>query len=115
MSDDFTFYWRILSNSQELEGVMVVKGTSYAAVGWRPLSLKPTCKGFPYLEDPKPVVSTTEQPTASALPEPEPEPSAEPEPEPEPSAEPEPKGHDHDHSHCHFCNFPILFIRRPID
>ena len=84
MSDHFTFYWRILQNSQELEAVMVVKGSSYAAVGWRPLSINATCKGFPVLEDPPSSgnhsteqltnLATNQAPTDHGEPVPEPEP-----------------------------------------
>lgn len=112
MSDAFEFYWRILRNSQELEAVMVVKGgTSYAAVGWRPLALTAACKGFPFLEDMTVDGSTLNEtdkhvhhpaslslpldtsPTSQSVAEPQPEPSAEPQPvaEPEPVAEPVPE------------------------
>ena len=105
MSESFTFYWRILENSQELEGVMVVKGSSYAAVGWRPKSLTSTCKAFPLLQD---FNSTDDSASAAtsdtnfadshpfktkleAQPEPEPEPEPKPEPEPEPESQPKPE------------------------
>ncbi|KAJ8678859.1 hypothetical protein QAD02_014646, partial [Eretmocerus hayati] len=35
-SDDFVFYWRILHDTREFEGVAVVNGTSWVGVGWRP-------------------------------------------------------------------------------
>ena len=103
MSKSFTFYWRILENSQELEGVMVVKGSSYAAVGWRPKSLTSACKAFPALQD----FNGTDGATGSTHDtgdtnfsdshpfktkvEPQPEPQSEPEPEPEPQPQPEPE------------------------
>jgi hypothetical protein len=97
MSDAFEFYWRVLRNSQELEAVMVVKGgTSYAAVGWRPLALTAACKGFPILED-MPVEATNQtdlhqhHPASLSLPlnaAPSSESAAVPEPEPEPEPEP---------------------------
>ena len=113
MSDAFEFYWRVLRNSQELEAVMVVKGgTSYAAVGWRPLALTAACKGFPILEDmiieatnetelhqhlpaslslPLDGAPSSDSPLLEPVPEPEPEPEViEENPEPEPVAEPEP-------------------------
>lgn len=112
MSDAFEFYWRVLRNSQELEAVMVVKGgTSYAAVGWRPLALTAACKGFPILEDmtveatnetdrhqhlpaslslPLDGAPSSDSPLPETVPEPEPEPVIEEKPEPEPVAEPEP-------------------------
>lgn len=125
MSDSFEFYWRILKHSQELEGVIVVKGgTSYAAVGWRPLALTAACKAFPPLEDTV-VFNGTETlapeseskppevvPKASSEPEPtvdgkeeekeavaEPVPQEEPIPKEEPTAEPEPTGQSADHEH----------------
>lgn len=106
MSDTFDFYWRVLRNSQELEAVMVVKGgTSYAGVGWRPLSLTAACKGFPYLEDmPENLLAVGNVTETDFEPKPEPESlpsesdheeaksssSSDPVAEPEPSAEPEP-------------------------
>lgn len=46
-SEDFVFYWRILKDSKELEGVMIVNDTSWVGVGWRPSSLTPSCRAFP--------------------------------------------------------------------
>lgn len=87
LSDTFRLYWRILKEHKELEAVMVVNGTSYAALGWRPRSLTKSCKNFPQIG---PVASPSSE---SASPEPKGEPKSEPEPnsEPEPSSEPEPK------------------------
>ena len=87
-SEDFTFYWRILPTTKELEGVMVVNGTSWVGVGWRPTSLTPACRAFPDLKDP-----------IADEPLPRPEPKAEPTPEVSPkrpsskllSPEPEPE------------------------
>lgn len=79
LSETFKLYWRILKEQKELEAVLVVNGTSYAALGWRPLGLTKSCKNFPQLG---PVVSKT--------PKTEPEPKSEPEPEPDSSPEPEP-------------------------
>ena len=122
MSDSFEFYWRILKHSQELEGVIVVKGgTSYAAVGWRPLALTAACKAFPLLEDTV-VFNGTEtlapesesKPPEVAVAEPEPssepepavevkeeakEAAAEPIPQEEPTAEPEPASESAVHEH----------------
>ncbi|XP_015589186.1 uncharacterized protein LOC107264912 isoform X5 [Cephus cinctus] len=82
-SDDFTFYWRILKDSAELEGVIVVNGTSWVGVGWRPSTLTAACRSFPVIRDPP------------SEPLPQPEPKSEPEPEPEshhaPASEPEPE------------------------
>lgn len=87
-SEDFTFYWRIIKDTKELEGVMVVNGTSWVGVGWRPTSLTPACRAFPDIQD-----------RADSEPLPRPEPKAEPTPEvtsrrsdaKEPRPEPEPE------------------------
>jgi hypothetical protein len=94
LSSTFTLYWRILKEQQELEVVMVVNGTSYVGLGWRPRHLTASCRNFPYLEDPKSKDWKQNTETAMGRPEPEshPEPSGKPEPtsEPEPSSKPEP-------------------------
>lgn len=85
---------------------MVVNGTSYAGIGWRPRSLTSSCKNFPIIgpsessppksnaphSEPEPKGEPKSEPEPNSEPEPksEPEPTAEPEPEPEPSSEPEP-------------------------
>ena len=91
---------------------MVVKGSSYAAIGWRPQALTAACKAFPFLDDSFAVNSTDEtqppfplgqpivegrtknqnpsEPVAEPKPEPEPEPQPEPESKHEPKPEPEP-------------------------
>lgn len=84
LSDTFRLYWRILKEHKELEVVMVVNGTSYAAIGWRPRSLKSSCKNFPQIG---PKAPTTDS-GAQAEPKSEPEPNSEPEPRSEPVAEP---------------------------
>lgn len=88
LSNTFMLYWRILKEHKEIEVVMVVNGTSYAALGWRPLSLDSSCKNFPQIG---PVLQTNDE---STKPEPgpksEPEPSTEPEPTSEPNSTPEP-------------------------
>nr|XP_031827935.1 uncharacterized protein LOC116424971 isoform X3 [Nomia melanderi] len=87
-SDNFTFYWRILKESKELEGVMVVNGTSWVGVGWRPTDLTPACRAFPEIRE-KPKGEPLPQPEPKSEPEPESQPKAEPKPEPEPEPEPE--------------------------
>jgi len=52
LSSKLTLYWRILKADQEIEMALVLNGTSYAAVGWRPKSLTASCKKFPVLADP---------------------------------------------------------------
>ena len=81
-SDNFTFYWRILKESKELEGIMVVNGTSWIGVGWRPSDLTPACRSFPEIQ---------ERPKGEPLPRPEPKSEPEPEPKSEPEPEPEPE------------------------
>ncbi|KAH0998429.1 hypothetical protein HUJ05_006825, partial [Dendroctonus ponderosae] len=87
LSDTFMLYWRILKDHRELEAVLVVNGTSYAALGWRPRGLTKSCKNFPQIG---PVGQA--EPSAEAEPKSVPEPASEPasEPEPEPASEPEP-------------------------
>ncbi|KAK0093125.1 hypothetical protein PV326_014260, partial [Microctonus aethiopoides] len=62
-SDDFLFYWRIIQDTNELEGVMVVNSTSWVAVGWRPSNLTPACRAFPEIHG---------RVTGEPLPQPEP-------------------------------------------
>ncbi|XP_063905310.1 uncharacterized protein LOC135124283 isoform X2 [Zophobas morio] len=103
LSDTFRLYWRILKEHKELEAVMVVNGTSYVGLGWRPRSLTKTCKNFPLISapttksvegkpEPEPEPKSEPEPTSEPEPEPKSEPEPEPksEPEPEPSSEPEP-------------------------
>ncbi|RVE45012.1 hypothetical protein evm_010330 [Chilo suppressalis] len=95
LSKEFNIFWRIIKEDAELEVVMVVNGTSYAGIGWRPSGLTKQCKNFPVLgpsidekqSTPKPEPLPEPEPKA----EPEPEPSAEPKPEPEPEPKPEPE------------------------
>ncbi|XP_075986210.1 DOMON-like domain-containing protein nahoda isoform X2 [Anticarsia gemmatalis] len=92
MSKEFNLYWRILKEDAEIEVIMMVNGTSYAAVGWRPSGLTKQCKHFPVLGPPIGEKPSTPKPEPLPEPEPkaEPEPSAEPEPEPSPEPKPEP-------------------------
>ncbi|XP_046972493.1 uncharacterized protein LOC124539236 [Vanessa cardui] len=95
LSKQFALYWRVLKEEAEMEFVMMVNGTSYAALGWRPKGLKKECKNFPVLGPPVDAPSTPApeplpEPEPKSEPEPSPEPKAEPEPTPEPKSEPEP-------------------------
>ncbi|XP_050356652.1 uncharacterized protein LOC126777614 isoform X5 [Nymphalis io] len=95
LSKQFALYWRVLKEEAEMEFVMIVNGTSYAALGWRPKGLKKECKNFPVLGPPVDTPSTPApeplpEPEPKSEPEPSPEPKAEPEPTPEPKSEPEP-------------------------
>lgn len=98
-SDDVTFYWRILKDSKELEGVLVANSTTWIAIGWRPSDLGPTCRAFPMIEDrpkdeplPQPEPKLELVAAARSTPRPEPEPRAEPEPEAAPGLEAEKSG-----------------------
>lgn len=80
-SNDIVFYWRILKDSKELEGILVANSTTWIGIGWRPSDLGPSCRSFPMISE-----------RSEPLPKPEPksEPVAETEPEAEPEAKPEP-------------------------
>lgn len=86
LTPDYRIHWRILKEQKEIEMIMVVNGTSWVALGWRPRKLTAECRKFPLLQD----IGTAAEPAS------EPEPSSKPEPEPsstEPNAstaEPEP-------------------------
>jgi hypothetical protein len=105
-SDDFTFYWRILKDTDEFEGVAVVNGSSWVGVGWRPSSLTSACRATPEIRErgkkgtspeplprPEPKSEPKSEPKVEPKTEPKSEPrselQSEPEPEPEPGAEPE--------------------------
>ena len=90
-SDDFTFYWRILKDSNEFEGVAVVNGTSWVGVGWRPSTLTSACRAVPEIRERGKKTSPEPLPRPEPKSEPEPEPATEPEPEPESEPEPEVK------------------------
>lgn len=92
LSPDYRIHWRILKEQREIEMVMVVNGTSWAGLGWRPRQLNATCRNFPVIRELGYV-----EPQAEPQPEPTSEPTAEPSAEPaaepasEPVSEPEPK------------------------
>ncbi|XP_060807673.1 uncharacterized protein LOC106141451 isoform X2 [Amyelois transitella] len=90
LSKQFRLYWRVLKEEGELEVVMMVNGTTYAAVGWRPSGLTKECKNFPVLGPSTDNKPSTLKPEPLPEPEPKAEPEPKPEPEPEPNAEPEP-------------------------
>lgn len=96
-SDDVVFYWRILKDSQELEGVLMANSTTWVAIGWRPSDLGPSCRSFPLIAErseplpqPEPKLESIADIEHKSTAKPEPEPVVEPEPEPEPESEPEP-------------------------
>lgn len=37
--------------NKEIEFILVVQGTSYGAIGWRPVGADKTCKRWPYIQD----------------------------------------------------------------
>ncbi|XP_049881200.1 uncharacterized protein LOC126377502 isoform X3 [Pectinophora gossypiella] len=88
LSPEYNLYWRIVKDQDELEVVMIVNGTSYAGIGWRPSGLNKQCKNFPVLGPPQEEKGNTPKP--EPLPEPEPKAEPEPEPSPEPKSEPKP-------------------------
>ncbi|XP_073961160.1 uncharacterized protein isoform X2 [Choristoneura fumiferana] len=90
LSPLFSLYWRVVPHEQELEVVMIVNGTSYAAIGWRPSGLTKECKNFPVLGPPLADKTSTPNPEPLPVPEPKSEPNTAPEPSPEPKSEPEP-------------------------
>ncbi|XP_076346405.1 uncharacterized protein LOC143244864 isoform X2 [Tachypleus tridentatus] len=51
LSDDYTLYWRILQDREEIEIILKVNGTSYAALGWRPRGMNAGCKAFPLIRE----------------------------------------------------------------
>lgn len=97
LSPDYRIHWRILKEQKEIEMVMVVNGTSWAALGWRPRQLNATCRNFPAIHElgyVEPQAEPQAEPSAEPEPEPEAEPTSEPTFEPsssEPAGEPEPK------------------------
>ncbi|OWR54530.1 hypothetical protein KGM_206516 [Danaus plexippus plexippus] len=99
LSKDFALYWRVLKEEGEMEVAMIVNGTSYAGIGWRPKGLKKECKNFPVLgppmeNQPTPEPKSEQEPTPEPKSEPEPTPEPKAEPQPEPTAEPEPAAED---------------------
>lgn len=51
LSPDYKVYWRILKEQKEIEFVMVVNGTSWVGLGWRPRQLTASCRNFPVIRD----------------------------------------------------------------
>lgn len=115
LSPDYRLHWRVLKDKQEIEFVVVVNGTSWVGLGWRPRQLTAKCRNFPYIEGgedekkanlkaplgprPEPHPEGAAEPHPEGAAEPHPEGSAEPhaegtaEPHPEGAAEPHPEGH----------------------
>ena len=94
LSPDYRIYYRVLKDLKELEVVMVVNGTSWVGLGWRPRKTTKECQNFPAIGPQTATGSTSvPEPEPKSEPEPnaEPEPKSEPEPTSEPNAEPEPK------------------------
>jgi hypothetical protein len=71
LSEKLELYWRILKEDQQIEMVLRLNGTSWAAVGWRPQGLTASCKKFPVLADqPDPVARSIDFGEPAAEPEP---------------------------------------------
>lgn len=51
ISPNYTLFWRILPDTQEIEMAMKVKGTGYVGIGWRPKSATKQCQAYPKLYD----------------------------------------------------------------
>ena len=49
ISDNYRILWRILKEENEIEVVMVAKGTGYVGLGWRPADADKTCQRWPRL------------------------------------------------------------------
>ena len=49
ISDKYRILWRILKEENEIEVVMVAKGTGYVGLGWRPGDADKTCQRWPRL------------------------------------------------------------------
>jgi len=97
LNDNLSLHWRILKDKQEIEIMMKLKGSGYAAIGWRPQGISSSCKKFPVIVDRSNLARSIDLTPAkeNSLPEPESEPEGtgepEPETEPEPESEPEPE------------------------
>lgn len=56
LSQRMLMYHKVIPNSfsrkdDEIEIVLLVNGTSYAGIGWRPINLGPICKSYPFISD----------------------------------------------------------------
>ena len=51
ISDKYRILWRILKEENEIEVVMVAKGTGYVGLGWRPADADKNCQRWPHLGD----------------------------------------------------------------
>ena len=51
ISPNYTLFWRIIPDTQEIEMAMRVKGTGYVGIGWRPKSATKQCQAYPKLYD----------------------------------------------------------------
>jgi hypothetical protein len=45
---DYRLHWRILPDTEEIEVVAMVNGTSWVGLGWRPLDISPLCQMVPH-------------------------------------------------------------------
>ena len=77
--------------------IIIIKGTGYAAIGWRPKSITKQCQVNPKLHDPRSLWSKSSDDSADDKSYPEAEGESEPEGESESESEPEGKA-EGDHS-----------------
>ena len=56
ISPNYTLFWRIIPDTQEIEMAMRVKGTGFVGIGWRPKSASKSCQAYPKLQDPERVL-----------------------------------------------------------
>ena len=89
IAPNYKLLWRILKDVQEIEVVMQIKGTGYAAIGWRAKDAEASCKALPRIVDPLHTHGGHEHRHDHVHAEPEGEPEGEAEGEPEGEAESE--------------------------
>ncbi|XP_076320004.1 uncharacterized protein LOC143230387 [Tachypleus tridentatus] len=51
LSDDYRLYWRIIEETEEIEAILKVNGSSFVALGWRPQAVGSSCKAFPVIRN----------------------------------------------------------------
>lgn len=51
ISPNYTLFWRIIPDTDEIEMALRVKGTGYVGIGWRPKSATKQCQAYPKLYD----------------------------------------------------------------
>lgn len=81
ISPNYTLFWRIIPDTDEIEMALRVKGTGYVGIGWRPKSATKQCQAYPKLYDKETAAKSlwTDDEDKSAQAESEGEPETEPE------------------------------------